>query len=306
MEPETFPSSRGISRIAYYVFVPEVKAKGIIQISHGMCEGVWRYKEFASYLCSLGYVVCGNDHAGHGSSVKDNDDLGFFAHKNGYKFLIKDVYTLSQIIKKEYPNIPICLLGHSMGSFIARACLAEYHNNWDAAVIIGTSGGNHLIKVAIAVASLIGKIKGERYRSPFLLKLCFGNYNNEFKPVKTNFDWLTADEEVVKIYAAEPKCNFVFTASAFKDLFRLLNLVSTSGWAKSIEKDLPILLTSGAKDPVGSNGKGVEKVFRRLQKAGVKDVSIKLYENGRHEILNELNKQEVYSDIAEWLSEKFV
>lgn len=303
---KTFPSSSGISSIAFYEFIPETDAKGIIQISHGMCEGIWRYKDFASYLCSLGYIVCGHDHAGHGNSVKNNDELGYFAHKNGYKCLIKDVHTASMIIKKDFPNIPICLLCHSMGSFIARACLAEYHSIWDASVIIGTSGGSPMIKLGIMTASLTAKIKGERYRSPLLQKLSFGNYNKDFEPHKSEFDWLSSDEEVVKAYEAEPKCSFVFTASAFKDLFKLLNLVSKSSWADSIEKDMPILLTAGDKDPVGNNGKGVEKVFKRLKKAGVEDVSIRLYENGRHEILNEVNKQEVYLDISNWLSEKFV
>ena len=301
-----FRSSDGRHRIRYYVYEPaDGPVRAVLQISHGMCEYIGRYEEFAEELCAHGILVCGNDHLGHGPEAREQGTLGYFAQRDGWKLLPADLRKLTVLMKRRYPGVPYFLLGHSMGSFIARVYLAKYGELLDGAVIMGTSGGNPFAGIGIRVAE--GEIRrhGEMYRSPRLKKLSMGGYNKRFKGENDENSWLTKEKSIRETYAANDLCNFTFTASGYRDLFSLLRAVSEKGWAERVPKGLPILVTSGAEDPVGDYGKGVRKVYERLRSAGVKDVTLRLYEGDRHEILNETDRRDVYRDILGFLESHF-
>jgi alpha-beta hydrolase superfamily lysophospholipase len=303
-----FLSSNQQDNITYYIFQnddPSWKPKAMIQISHGMCEYLLRYEDFAEYLVQNGYLVCGNDHLGHGSDAYHNHHLGYFARQNGYQYLVQDLHHLTLLMRQHHPKLPIILLGHSMGSFIARLYLDQFSNEIDAAILMGTSGGNPFTSIGISLAKQIVKIKGEYYRSNLLLKLTNAGFNSKYADHYSTYDWLSRDHQIIDRYASDQKCSFTFTASGYLDLLTMLKLVSSDHWGQSIRKDLPILLISGEMDPVGNWGKGVQKVYRHLQSLNLSNLSLKLYPQARHEVLNEINKEEVYHDILVWLSKNF-
>lgn len=296
----TYPSSNQTDTITYYKYIPKSEIRAVVQISHGMCEYIERYEEFISYLTDRGILVCGNDHLGHGNSISSKENYGYFAREFGAECLPKDLYTLTELIKQEYPDKPYILFGHSMGSFIARWYLEDFGNELDAAVICGTSGGETFSGIGIGFIKTVIKTKGEKYRSDKINKMMFGHYNSHIDSPRTMSDWISRDTEIVDKYRADEKCNFTFTARGCYDLVRLLEKVSRREWAEQVPDELPILLMSGTEDPVGNYGKGVRKVYERLIKAG-KNAEIKLYEGARHEPLNETNREEVYKDVADWI-----
>lgn len=296
-----FASSDGRNKIAYYVFVPHKPPSAIIQISHGMCEYIERYEEFANFLCGEGFLVCGNDHLGHGNTAQSDDDLGFMAERDGYKFVLRDLRKMTEIVRAEYPDLPLILLGHSMGSFFARLYLSEYPECADAAIISGTAGPES----PTAAGKLLAKINmlffGARNRSRLIHKIAFGNYSKRYPAGSPEYLWISRDGEILKKYANDKFCTFKFTASAYHDLFSVLGAVSKKSWAKTLPRDLPILMISGDMDPVGNWGKGVMKIYERIKRAGTVDVTLKLYHDGHHEMLNETNRYEVFYDILAWL-----
>jgi alpha-beta hydrolase superfamily lysophospholipase len=297
-----YDSANGINKIAYYIYKPEIKPKAVLQISHGMCEYIGRYKKFAKFMTENGFLVCGNDHLGHGNSVSSDKELGYFAKKDGWKFLIDDLHTMTEIIKKDYYSIPYFLFGHSMGSFAARAYITKYGKALNGVIICGTSGGEPIGGLGILLADFISLFKGEKYRSHTINKIAFGAYTRRYKNVRTKSDWLTRDAEVIDKYLKDKNCKFVFTLSAFKDLFLLLDSVSNYHWAKEVPKNLPVFIISGDMDPVGGYGKGTTSVYERLKKAEIKDIELKLYKDCRHELINETNKDEVFNDILNWIN----
>lgn len=300
-----YKSANGVSSIAYYILVPEgVDIRGVVQISHGMCEYFNRYTVFAKYLCSLGFVVCGNDHLGHGSSVSRPGELGFFAPKSGWHFLVEDVKKLTDIMSLRYPNLPYFLLGHSMGSLIVRLYLAQYGKNLAGAIICGTIGPNPFAKTGINIADSVARSRGMNYRSAILSKLAMGNFNRKIATPNTCFDWISRDEQIVALYQSDEKCNFVFTATGFRDLFQLVARANTTRCFKSTPHKLPLLMIAGDRDPVGNYGDGVRTVAKLYQAAGQKDVDVIFYKDGRHEILNELNRLDVYGDVSRWLEKQ--
>lgn len=311
MKRGTYASSNGKDTIVFYVFEPEgqggtagEKPRAILQICHGMCEYLERYSSFAQFLNSHGILVCGNDHLGHGASAKGPEDFGYFAEKDGWKCLVEDVHTLEQQMRKEYPETPYFLMGHSMGSFVARAYLSQYGEGLSGALLLGTSGGNPLIPKAYPILEAMKKLRGPRWRSRLITNLAFGAYNRGLKPHRTEHDWISSDEEVVDRYNSDPRCTFLFTLSGFLDLFRLLEHISLREWAERVSVDLPILLLSGEMDPVGDRGKGVKAVHDRLAFAGVKDLIMRLYPGCRHELLNERNRRQVQEDILAWIEKR--
>lgn len=301
----TFPSSSGLADIyaRSYAPVQEDEIKGIVQICHGMAEHSGRYDEFARFLSSNGFAVFINDHLGHGLSVKNDSELGYFGDKTGRHDLVNDVKLLTDIARSTYPDKPFFIFGHSMGSFIARRYTEKFGMNIDGAIFCGTSGTNPAAGIAVKIAEFVASRKGVHHRSEFINKIAFGGYNKHVGEKRTDFDWLTRDESIVDAYIADPKCGFLFTAAGYRDLFDILHSVSTRSWYNNVPFILPILLISGTEDPVGEYGKGVRQVFHDLKKTGHKDVTLKLYENDRHEILNELNKQQVFDDVLSWLCE---
>lgn len=298
----TFRSVSDLADIHAASYVPENtdSVKAVIQIAHGMAEHLERYEPFADVLCENGFAVYINDHLGHGQSVSSKDELGYFGEKNGWVNFIEDCHQLTEIAKKDFPGKPYIFFGHSMGSFISRSFSARYSDELSGAVFCGTSGPNPAAGAGIAVASLIGKVRGSHYRSKFIDSLAFGSYNKRFEG-RTAFDWLSRDNEQVDKYIADDLCGFLFTAYGYRDMFSLLKSVSDKQWFENYPKQLPVLIISGEQDPVGEYGKGVQKVYDGLKAAGKNNVTMHLYENGRHEILNEkecFNK--VCQDIISW------
>lgn len=302
-EKHQFKSSNGHNDVTYFIYKPEQPPKAILQISHGMCEYVERYEHFIDFMTSQGILVCGNDHIGHKNSVASKDELGYFASKAGWTCLPKDVAALTRIMKKEYPDLPVFLFGHSMGSFIARAYIAKYGKLIDGAIICGTAGTNPILGIGTFLISVVKAIRGERYRSKFLDNMMFSAYNKQFPTVRTSKDWLTRDEAIVDKYLKDEYCMFIFTTSAFLDLSKILGYVSSDTWYQAVPKDLPLFLISGSMDPVGDYSKGVLEVKERLEAQKLSDFSFKLYDEHRHEILNEIDREHVYADVLAFIEQ---
>ncbi len=290
-------------RANYAVMWQVVKPKAVLQIVHGIVEYIERYDEFARFANNAGYLVVGHDHVGHGETVKDPEDYGAFP-KN-WQDLITDVHTLQREVSKKYPDIPYIILGHSMGSFITRLYLAKYGRDVDAAIIMGT-GQQPRVQTwtAIGLTKILRVPHGEKYRSKFLEQMSTGMFNRMFAPNKTSADWLSRDKTEVDKYLAHKHHQFTPTLNMYRALFTFSNLAASRKWIKKIPRSLPLLLISGAKDPVGDFGKGVTHFYKILRHEAFTDVTLKLYPDARHEILNELNKNEVMRDLVAWMDDK--
>lgn len=290
------------TEIFYTKWIPE-NVNGILQIAHGMAEYINRYDAFARFMADNGFAVYGEDHRVHGRTGQKQGPLGKLAQKNGYNIVTDDIKTLTDIAKADYPDVPVILLGHSMGSFLVRNYAASYSDNIDKLIIMGTGGPNPASGMGIFVVNLFAAFYGEDYQSKFVDSLAFGSYNKRTAG-RTKFDWLSVNEDNVDRYIADDMCGFYFTLSGFRDLFKVLASVSGKHWAEKIRKDLPVLLLSGAEDPVGSYGEGVKQVQTMLNSAGVDNNSIKLYNGMRHEILNDNDRVSVYNDILKFCENK--
>ncbi len=276
--------------------------KGIVQISHGMAEHAARYEPFAEKLTESGYLVYANDHRGHGKTAGSLDNLGFFAESNGWMRVVEDMNELTSMIQNAHPGLPVFMLGHSMGSFLLRTYMFHYGTRINGAIISGTAGSPGILgDMGILVANLEIKRKGIRGKSQLLHQLTFGGYNKAFKPARTDFDWLSRDHAEVGKYIDDPFCGTVFTAGFYRDLLWGLKTIHKKENVSMIPRNLPILILSGDKDPVGKNGKGVSQVYKSLKNAGAEDIQLSLYPEGRHEMLNETNRHEVYRDVITWL-----
>ena len=289
--------------LSYRIYEPEGEVKAVVQVSHGMCEYVGRYADYAEHLCSLGIVLAGNDHPGHGDSVDSLDDLGYFAKKNGVDLALEGLKTMSELLLDRYPDKPLILLGHSMGSFLGRLYLSRYAENLAGAIIMGTGGPDSPTAAGIALANIIALFKGDRHRSKLLKNIASSGYLKRCGKNPSSADWLSRDPELVREYLADPYSNYTFTVSGYRDLFLMLSAVSSEEWAPSVPTDLPILIISGEDDPVGLYGKGVLKVAGALTHAGARKLTTVLIPGARHEVLNETNKEEAYEIIDKWLSE---
>lgn len=293
------------TKVFVYNWIPDnnVKAKGIVQIAHGMAETAARYEEFAEYLTRNGYIVYANDHRGHGKTAGNVENLGYLADEDGFHWLVKDVHQLSEIIRKENPDLPLFLLGHSMGSFVTQRYIMLYGSELKGAILSGSNGKQGLIlNAGLLLAKNEIKKQGRKAKSYRLNKLTFSSYNKAFKPNRTEFDWLSRDNAEVDKYLKDPFCGTVFTAGFYYDFFKGLKEIEKKDNLSLVPKDLPIYILSGDKDPVGKYGKGIINLFNTYKNYGIKDVTYKLYEGGRHEILNEINRNEVVNDIVHWLN----
>ncbi len=297
----SFPSASGLCDIYAQSAAPidYGSIKGVVQISHGMAEYSNRYARFALELCKAGYAVFISDHVGHGSSITDKEMLGYFG-ENGEETFIEDLKALSDIAKCEYPNLPFFMLGHGMGSLIARKYTAKYGYLLDGVIYSGTSGENLMLGFGLYLAKTLAKQNGPQYRSDILDTMAFGAYNRKM-PKRTECDWVSRDEKEVSKFIADELCGYKYTVSGMKALFMTLKEVSSRRWYNTIPLSMPIYLISGSMDPVGDYSKGVKEVYKKLKKTGHKYVTMKIYEDARHEILNETNRKEVYGDIIEWL-----
>lgn len=299
----SFESSSNLADIYACRYMPSSgDIRAVVQIAHGMAEHHERYEDFIDFLTSNGIAVYINDHLGHGKSVTNDSELGFFGKKNCYLNLVKDMKILTDIIHNENPDLPVILFGHSMGSFLARLYTEKYADNITAAIYCGTAGANPAAAPGIAIVKAIEKIKGDHYRSEFINKLAFGTYNKKCTPKRTAFDWLTTDNIIVDKYIADPYCGFLFTTAGYRDLMTLILLVNKSEWYTSIPAELPVYLIAGEDDPVGNYGKGIKEVYQGLVDTKHTDISVKLFTGDRHEILNEKDKEDVYQNVLQWIN----
>ena len=299
MQTFTLPSSDGKHMLACYRTECR-EPRLMLQISHGMCEYFLRYEGFAEFLNARGILVFGHDHLGHGHTAVSPDELGFFDEKNGWRYAVLDVHGLTIRMMQEYPGVPVVLMGHSMGSFIAREVLARFGEDYRAGIICGTGGPEMPAGAGRLLASFLCAVRGAHYRSEWLKNTAFRGYNKKIDPVRTENDWLTRDTAVIDRYNADPLCTFTFTVSAYRDLFTLVRSVSRRSWASRVPASLPLLVISGDADPVGGWGRGVRSVAGRLEKTGHR-VTLRLYPDMRHEIMNEVGKEQVWEETAQWL-----
>ncbi|MBQ9990984.1 MAG: alpha/beta hydrolase [Lachnospiraceae bacterium] len=299
-----YPSQDGRTGIHALRYLPETAPRAILQIAHGMTEFIKRYEEFAQFLNKRGIIVTGNDHLGHGNSVISEEDYGFFAKKKGNQILLKDMHELTRITRKAYPHLPYFLLGHSMGSFYARQYLFTYGNELTGAIISGTGHQPPaMVWGGMATTGLMTLFKGSRYRSPFVDKMTFGSYNKRIHPLRTEKDWLTRDTAIVDTYLADKRCTFLFTLNAFHEMFLGISRLYSRNNLKKMPSALPVLFISGTEDPVGDYTRGVHRAADSFLRAGMKQVEVKFYEGDRHEVLNELDRLQVYADLARWMEQ---
>lgn len=300
-----FNSSTGKNKIHARMCVPDTEPRAIVQIIHGIAEYIDRYDDFMSFLADNGIIAVGTDHLGHGKSIESEEQTGFFAYENGWDYAVRDEEVLRLAMHENYPELPIIVFGHSMGSFMARTLLIRYPDAFNAAIISGTGNqGSALVNGGLFMGNLVTGLKGAHHYSKFLNNLAFGSYNKIYENPKTEYDWLSRDEANVQKYIDDPLCGFIPTCSLFRDMMTGVKFITNKKNLTAMNKDMPVYFMSGDMDPVGECGKGVQKAYNNFLEAGMKNVSIKLYPGGRHEMLNEINKDEVYSDILTWLGSK--
>lgn len=302
----TFLSNDGKTAVHAVKWTPDNgEYRAILQITHGMIEYIERYIPFAEFLTEKGYMVVGHDHIGHGASIADETDWGYFCEETPSDVLVEDMNKLRSLIQEENPNVPYFMLGHSMGSFMLRKYLAFYHDNLRGAIIMGTGFiPGPVTKIGLGVANLLGKIFGTHHRSKLVTNLSFGASYKKFDMTGTKPEnsWLTKDVDIVKKYYADPRCTYMFTVNGYKGLFEAVNFSCNPENVKRIPSKLPIFIVSGKDDPVGDLGEGVMKVYHMFEEAGSLDLTYQLYEDDRHEILNETDKHLVFQDILSWMN----
>lgn len=294
-------SSDSIHNLNCKLFIPDCEPKAIFQAVHGMTEHLERYNDFLKELCKMGYLCVIHDNLGHGKSVNDDSELGFIAKKDGAKLLVDDVEEVYKAVKKDYKDKEHYLFGHSMGSFITRLYALKYGKHLSGYIMMGSGAATPMADMGLFLTAAISLFKGPRHISKFIDKMAFGSYNKAFKEKN---GWLTTDDEVRMKYLGDKYCTFKFTVSAMNDLIRLNKESNSKKWFKGLPESLPILIVSGSKDPVGDMSKGTDKINRLLLKENRYNVTYRLYENARHEILNDFCRETVIADIIYWLDFK--
>ena len=302
----TFLSNDGKTAVHAVKWTPDTgEYNAILQITHGMVEFIERYIPFAEFLTTKGYMVVGHDHIGHGQSVASQDDWGYFCEGSPSDVLVEDMHKLRTMIQEENPDVPYFMLGHSMGSFMLRKYLAVHNEKLRGAIIMGTGFiPENMTKLALTLTSVIAKLRGERHRSKLIQSLAFGADYKCFDMTgeKPEDSWLTKDVDIVNTYYNEPRCTYMFTVNGYKGLFEAVNYSCNPENAAKIPKKLPLFIVSGEQDPVGGLGKGVKDVYDMYKTANMLDLTYKLYENDRHEILNEIDKHVVFEDLLAWMN----
>lgn len=299
MKERLFPVSDGLQIVAYEFLVD--KPKIIIHISHGMAEHGMRYERFALACNEFGFSVIVNDHRGHGKTSRINGKRGFFTATNGWDRATDDLVETHKIIRSEHPGVKTILLGHSMGAILAASAALKLERQLDGLVLSALA--HHpgaLLPIGKGLSKTLSALFGAEKESPLMDKLTFGDFNKSFKPNRTDFDWLSRDESEVDKYIADKDCGERFTNRFFYDLLSGLSLVHQEAHALPI--DMPYLFMAGGADPVVGFEKNFLKTAEHFAK-GKKNFTRIIYENARHEVLNEVNRQEVYEDIINWTLE---
>ena len=300
-----FQSSTGRTSIHALKCVPDSKPRAVVQIAHGIAEHIDRYRPFMEFLADKGFVVAGNDHLGHGKSIRVPEEQGFFAEKDGWWRVVDDMDKLHDIMSNEYPELPYVLFGHSMGSFLTRTYLIKHPDKYDGVILSGTGHQSPaLVLGGNAAASVMAKLNGAMGDGAKLDSLAFGSYLSKIENPRTKFDWLSRDAEQVDKYIADPLCGFVGKIGLYRDMMQGIKFITDKKNIAQMNKEKPVYFMSGDGDPVGDYGKGVERAYKAFCDAGLHDVFMLLYPGGRHEMLNETYKEQVYQDILSWLNEK--
>ncbi len=300
-----YPSSTGSNIIHAVIYRPEGTVRGVVQIAHGIAEHIGRYDEFMTFLSDNGFVAVGNDHLGHGKSYRDNTEKGLFAKENGWTYAVDDMARLHDMTAKDYTDVPYILFGHSMGSFLTRTYIIRYPDKYDLVILSGTGHQSKaLVSGGCLMADLLCRIKGTGAYGDTLNNVAFGSYLKKIPNPRTPSDWLSRDESVVDRYIADEDCGFVAKNGLYRDMMHGLKFITSTENIAKMNKDKPVYFMSGSDDPVGDYGAGVEKAYKAFCDAGCRDVTIHLYPEGRHEMLNELNKADVFQDILNWINSK--
>ena len=298
------PSSRPGATLNVLLCLPEGRPRAVLQMTHGMVEYIGRYEQLACWLADRGVAAVGHDHLGHGGSVVSREEYGYFGRPDGNRLLLDDIHRVTRWAKAlpELDGLPWFLLGHSMGSFYARQYLCEYGGELQGAILMGTGWQPRAAaRAGRALCHLLAAFHGWRYRSKLVDSMAFGSYNRSFRPARTSKDWLNRDEKEVDRYLSEERCSFRFTLNGYDSLFTALERLCDKELLARAPKDLPVLFLSGDDDPVGDRGRGVQKAAQSLRDAGMRRVEVKLYPGARHELLVELNRQEVFADIGSFI-----
>jgi alpha-beta hydrolase superfamily lysophospholipase len=291
-------------KLAVYAWPPPAAPKAAIQIAHGLAEHAARYDRLARALTQAGYAVYGSDHRGHGKTARDPSELGFFAASDGFDKVVSDQFAVNRFVAARHPGLPIVLLGHSFGSFVSQAYLFEHADSVRAVVLSGTTSANPLLVAPGLALAYAERLRlGPRAKSKLLQQLSFGSYNDAFKPVRTEFDWLSRDPDEVDKYVADPSCGFDTSVQGWIDLFGGLLRIGSSARQRRLPSTLPVYLLSGTADPVGDMGKGPTRLQQQYQAAGIKRVKLNLYPTARHELVNETNRDQVTDELIAWLDD---
>ena len=291
----TFPSSDGIHQIHTVLWLPEGEPRGVVQLVHGICEYILRYEPVAQYLNDHGFAVVGHDHLGHGLTATGPEEYGYFSDWNQ---VVTDVYHLRSQTGERFSGLPYFLLGHSMGSFVTRTYLIDHPGTLTGCILSGTGQETPL---NVAAGKFLTGLGDPRKVNKLFFDLSIGGYNRAFRPNRTTDDWTCRDEAVVDARLKDPLCNFKTTAGLNHAMMGGLQYIANKANLARMDKDTPVYFFAGDNDPVGAMGKGVRKVADWFREAGVKDVTVKLYPGGRHEMLNEINKEEVFADTLAWI-----
>lgn len=279
---------------------PESPPIGVVQLVHGMAEHVDRFHGFAKFLTEQGFTVIGHDHPGHGKSA--NDKLGYVSSDDAFHTLVTETHRVYFTIKQKYPDLPVFIFGHSMGSFITQRMMQLQPIHPNGIIYSGSNGKPPLLlHFGIILSRILSQLRGADKKSPLIDFLTFGKYNKVFKPNRTDFDWLTRDQDIVDQYINDPACGFIYSVGFYRDLFLGLKTLHQHEPFSGYSKPVPMLLVSGDEDPVSNMGKGVHQLKSLLEKSGAESVDIQLYPGGRHEMLHEINRDEVMTDILTWL-----
>ena len=299
-----YPSARAGHTIYARVWYPDGPPRGAVQIVHGIAEHIGRYEGVAHVLTEQGFLVCGEDHLGHGRTAEDGS-YGLFAPSGGWELAVQDIISLRRQMGEQFPRLPYVLLGHSMGSFLTRTYLIDAPGTVDGVILSGTGQEPApLLAFGKGLAELECRRLGPQGVSPLVDALSLGAYNRRFFPNRTHADWISRDPAEVDRYLADPLCRPKPSVSLFRDMMGGLQYIARRDNLAKMDLNTPVLLLSGEQDPVGGMGKGVRKVEKMFQAAGCRDVTVRLYPGGRHEMFHELNRQEVFSDLLSWLEDK--
>lgn len=305
-----FASADGVTQIHGVKWTPEGQPVAVLQIVHGMVEYIERYRSFAEFLNSKGFVVVGHDHIGHGESVSSPEEWGIMHAKHPSDIMVEDIYANYKLTKQAYPSLPYFIMGHSMGSYMTRKCLSVKAKEMDGlagAIIMGTgTEASGTINAGLAFINFLSFFRSDEYRSTMVRDMTYSAPYKQYDCTGATPDnsWLTKDVETVKKYYSDPKCTYTFSLGAYRGLVESTKYDNDPANIAKMKKNLPVFFVSGACDPVGNMGKGVEAARDKFVAAGMQDVSLKLYDNDRHEILNETDREVVYEDLYAWMQKK--